>query len=84
MSWLGSSALGGGASQSAVNLRCKIAGDLHEILHLNRTCTPRPVCCISHDRLLTVISPECSGDAAAPEIVKLRHYSEAQAWDFAV
>ena len=84
MSWLGSSALAGGASQSAFDLCCKIAGDPQELLHLDRTRTPRPVCCFSHDRVLTVISPECSGGAAAPEIVKLRHYSETQAWDLAV
>jgi len=80
MSWLGSFALVGVASQLAVDFRCKIAGDPHEILHLDQTRTPRPVSCFSHDRVLTVISPECSGGAAAPEIVNLRHYIEIQAW----
>jgi len=79
MSWLGSSALAGGASLSAIDLRCKIAGPPHEILHLDRIRMPRPVCCFSHYRVLTVISPERSGGAAAPEIVKFRHYSATRA-----
>jgi len=81
MSWLRSFALAGGASQSAFDLRCQISVDPHEMLHLDQNRTPRPVCCFSHDRMLTVISAECSGGAAAPEVVKSRRYSETKAWD---
>jgi len=69
-----------GASQSAIDLRCKTARDPQETLHLNQTRMPWPGCCLSHNRMLAVIMPECAGGVAPPEFIKLLHYSENRAW----
>ena len=69
-----------GASQSAIDLRCKTARDPQKTLHFNQTRMPWPGCCLSHNRMLAVIMPECAGGVAPPEFIKWLHYSENRAW----
>jgi len=81
---VGSLARQSGASQSAVDFRCKISGNPDEAWRPDQPRTPRPVCCFPYDPVLTVISPECTGGEAPLEFVKLHHDSDTQAWDLAV
>jgi len=76
---LGSLARQSGASQSAVDLRCKIAGNPNDAWRPDQPRTPKPVCCCPYHLVLTLIAPECTGGEVSLDFVTLHHYSDTQA-----